>query len=64
MSNNKYFDFDLPEIMLKMIEEYKKDTNPLHEDLYQCEIKSLARDLSEDQEEEVIDYFYRKRNRP
>lgn len=65
MSNNKYFDFDLPKSLLDMIEEYKADTNPLHADLYQCEIYSLARLLDdEEQEDEVIDYFYRRRIRP
>lgn len=64
MSNNPYFDFDLTEDLLKMIEEYKNDPSPLHKDLYQCEIRSLARDLTEEQDEIVTDYFYRKGKRP
>lgn len=65
MSNNKYFDFDLPQCLIDMIEEYKNDKNPLHVDLYQEEIRSLARYLDdEEQEDEVIDYFYRRGMRP
>ena len=61
--NNPYFDFDLPEQMLELIEEYK-NAPECNWDLYQCELKSWARRLPEYQEEEVIDYFYRKGKRP
>lgn len=65
MPNNKYFDFDLPEQLLAIIEEYKDDKNPLNRDLYQDEIRSLARYLeNEEQEESVIEYFCRKAKCP
>ena len=65
MLNNKYFNFDLPEQLLDVIEEYKNDKNPLNSDLYQDEIRSLARYLeNEEQEESVIDYFCRKVMQP
>lgn len=65
MYNNKYFDFNLPTMLLNLLEEYKKDENPLHKDLYQDEIRSLCRDLDDDDKEnEVIEYFCRKGNRP
>lgn len=64
MSNNKYFDFDLTPGLLEIIEEYKKDTTPIHRDLYTETIRAYSRDLPEDQGEEVIDYFYRKANLP
>lgn len=61
MYNNEYFDFNLPQMLLDCIEEYKKDTNPLHKDLYQDEIRSLCRELDDDDKEnEVIEYFCRK----
>lgn len=65
MANNKYFDFDLPPQLLSMIDEYKKNINPLNKDLYQDEIRSLARYLdNEEQEDSVIDYFCRKGMHP
>lgn len=65
MSNNIYFNFDLPLQLLKQLEEYKNDPSSLHKDLYQDEIRSLSRMLDdEEQEEAVIDYFCRKGKRP
>lgn len=65
MSNNKYFDFDLPQLLLDVLEEYKKEENPLNWDLYQDEIRSDSRMLDdEEQGEQVIDYFCRQRRRP
>ena len=65
MSNNKYFDFDLPDMLARQIEEYKNDPNPLNRDLYQDEIRSLARLMENpDQEDAIIEYFCRKCNNP
>lgn len=65
MSNNKYFDFDLPKQLLEMIDEYKREGTELNKDLYQDEIRSLSRYLDdEEQGEQVIDYFCREGRRP
>ena len=61
MYNNDYFDFDLPQELIDCIERYKENTNPLRKDLYQDEIRSLCRELDDDDKEnEVIEYFCRK----
>lgn len=65
MVNNKYFNFDLPSQLLDMLERYKREGNALNKDLFQDEIRSLARYLEdEEQEDKVIDYFCRRGIKP